>query len=143
LNGKLSDWYDPYKNEIAEESDNIFKVPLLFTQSGTKPLTCISMSRRYINFYDSSKNSDAIIVIGYGFNADDGHINTLLRSLIDDEGKKLIVLDYECDDINQRKKEIQYSLRCDKKNNIEVLSVNNQRQVNGEGWLEAVLGKLV
>ena len=39
-------------------------------------MTSISMSRRYIDFYDASK-SDVLIVVGYGFNADDGHINTV------------------------------------------------------------------
>lgn len=142
LNGELSDWYDPYKNEITNESNNVFKVPLLFTQSGTKPLTSISMSRRYIEYYDASKKSDVIIVIGYGFNADDGHINTLLRSLIDDEDKKLVVLDYNCNDVGQRKKEILRSLRCDKKSNIHVVSVDAERLVDGKSWLGAVVGKM-
>ncbi|NLN57461.1 MAG: hypothetical protein GX151_05840, partial [Gammaproteobacteria bacterium] len=142
LNGKLSDWYDPYKNEITDESNNVFKVPLLFTQSGTKPLTSISMSRRYIDYYDASKKSDVIIVIGYGFNADDGHINTLLRSLIDDEDKKIVVLDYNCNDVGQRKKEILRSLRCDKKSNIHVVSVDAERLVDGKNWLGAVVEKM-
>lgn len=142
LNGKLSDWYDPYKNEIVDESTKAFKVPLLFTQSGTKPLTSISMSRRYIDFYDKTKECEYLVVVGYGFNADDGHINTLLRSLVDDEGKKLIVLDYNCSDIKSRKKQIEYSLRCDNRSNIHIFSVNGERKINNKPWLEAIFERI-
>jgi len=52
------------------------------------------------------------------------------------------VLDYNCNDIGKRKKEIQYSSRCDKNNNIHVLSVDNQRLVKGENWLTAALEEM-
>ena len=131
---------DQLKEQLAQVETTSNQI--LFTKSGTKPLTSITMSRRYIDYYDASKKSDVIIVIGYGFNADDGHINTLLRSLIDDENKKLVVLDYNCNDVGQRKKEIQRSLRCDKKSNIHEVSVDAERLVDGKSWLGAVVEKM-
>ena len=43
LNGSVTQWYDPYLNKIDtfENLNGKFVVPLLFTQSGTKPMTSI------------------------------------------------------------------------------------------------------
>lgn len=56
LNGSVDSWYDPYLNKIGskEELDNSehhIIVPLIFTQSGTKPMTSISMSEKYVDLY--------------------------------------------------------------------------------------------
>ena len=56
LNGSVDSWYDPYLNKIGskEELDNgehHIIVPLIFTQSGTKPMTSISMSEKYVDLY--------------------------------------------------------------------------------------------
>ncbi len=92
LNGSINDYYNAYKNTVRTfESTEIPKdqiyVPFMLTQSGVKPLTSISMSRRYIDLFDKLKASDALIAIGYNFNIDDNHINGLFRQLIEDEGK--------------------------------------------------------
>ncbi|MDD7183802.1 MAG: hypothetical protein PUH46_09040, partial [Peptostreptococcus porci] len=46
LNGSVAQWYDPHLNKIdtKENMDGKFIVPLLFTQSGTKPMTSIFKS---------------------------------------------------------------------------------------------------
>ncbi|MGM9979172.1 MAG: hypothetical protein ACI33J_10270 [Clostridium sp.] len=87
LNGSVNEYYDPYKNEIltepsVEERQGKILVPFMFTQSGVKPLTSVSMSRKYVDLYDYFVQSDAVCVIGYGFNGDDGHINGMFRSLV-------------------------------------------------------------
>lgn len=98
LNGSVADYYDPYLNTIVSEEKLLnsehFTVPFLFTQSGIKPLTSIKMSERYVELYTHLKNSDAIAVIGYGFNLDDGHINGLFRACIEEECKTLTIFHY-------------------------------------------------
>ena len=102
MNGSINDEYDPYKNAIIENSNNQrsagpahITVPFLFTQSGIKPLTSITMSERYVNLYNSFFACDAIAVIGFGFNTDDGHINGLFRELIDDEDITIVMTTHD------------------------------------------------
>lgn len=64
----------------------------MFTQSGTKPMTSINMSELYVNAYQAWESSDAIVVVEFGFNEDDEHINGILRTLIDMDKKRLIVV---------------------------------------------------
>ena len=45
------------------------------------------MSQRYVELYEKFKECDSIAIIGYGFNGDDGHINGMFRSLIEEEQK--------------------------------------------------------
>ena len=53
LNGSIDEFYDPYMNTTIskEEFDSYerFAVPLIFTQSGTKPMTSIDMSIKYVD----------------------------------------------------------------------------------------------
>jgi hypothetical protein len=135
LNGSLSEFYDPYRNEIVDLSYDSFKVPFLFTQSGTKPMTSIKMSRRYIDFYDKCSQADRIVVLGYGFNSDDGHINTLLRSLLDEHEKVIDVVDYKCQNIKARQRQIAADIRCSNHESIRVHSVEADRSINGQPWL--------
>jgi hypothetical protein len=56
LNGSTSLWYDPYMNKIGTEEElkddeSHIVAPLIFTQSGTKPMTAISMSEKYVDLY--------------------------------------------------------------------------------------------
>ena len=140
LNGSLSEFYDPYRNEIVGPDHNSLKVPFLFTQSGTKPMTSIRMSRRYIDFFDKCRNADRIIVLGYGFNSDDGHINTLLRSLVDEHEKTIDVIDYNCNNCTSRKREIAANIRCSNYESITVHSINSERTISGQPWLEHLFG---
>jgi hypothetical protein len=136
LNGSLSEFYDPYRNEIVGENHDSLKVPFLFTQSGTKPMTSIKMSRRYIDFFDKCRQADRIVILGYGFNSDDGHINTLLRSLLDEHEKTIDVVDYQVQSPVARQKDIAANIRCSNHETIRVHSVDANRTINGKPWLE-------
>ena len=140
LNGSLSEFYDPYRNEIVDQSHESLKVPSLFTQSGTKPMISIKMSRRYIDFFDKCRDVDRMVVLGYGFNSDDGHINTLLRSLIDDCGKKIDVIGYGCENCTSRKKEIAANIRCSDVDKITVHRINKERTIDDQPWLNYLFG---
>lgn len=111
LNGSVKQWYDPYLNKIGlkEELDKVekhFLVPLMFTQSGTKPMTSIRKSMEYVDMYKSWKESDGIVVVGFGFNPDDEHINGIMRILIDEDNKNLYVISIEKEKENEIQRRI-------------------------------------
>lgn len=145
LNGSVKDSYNPYKNNIEKigtdstSQEKQILVPFLLTQSGIKPLTSVEMSRRYVDLFDSFKNSDAIISIGFGFNQDDGHINGLFRELIEVYNKKLIVIDVSTDE-SKTQKEIKNKLRVGTNGgNIIVISIDKDtRKSNDKFWYELV-----
>ena len=145
LNGSTELWYDPYINKIGSkddilDSENHIIVPLMFTQSGTKPMTSIEMSIRYVRTYEAWKQSDAIVVIGFGFGLDDEHINGIIRTLLDD-GKKVIIvaLDSPADDAEMI---IEYArkLKTSKSNNISIVRVTQEGKVKDtdEMWVDAL-----
>lgn len=139
LNGSTETYYDPYLNRIGsyeelQKAEKHFIVPLLFTQSGTKPMTSIDMSQKYVDVYNKFKQSDIIFVVGFGFNADDEHINGIVRTLIDIDDKKIIVVDI---DPNLNSKSIAEKLKVNRTKNIEILTVDKNRMVNGKLWIES------
>ncbi|GIM45843.1 hypothetical protein DNHGIG_13920 [Collibacillus ludicampi] len=138
LNGSVSEFYDPYCNNIlinpTEQQLASYEhivVPFIFTQSGIKPLTSITMSKRYVELYDKFRESDIICIIGYGFNGDDGHINGLFRSLAV-EGKRLAILHYGNKNESTLKKEYQAKLRLLSSDNLDVFTINDDRLNHGK-----------
>lgn len=156
LNGSMRDYYDPYRNQILQleltpeeiERQKRFLVPFLFTQSGIKPLTSVEMSRRYVEFYDEMKDSDAVVVIGFGFNGDDSHVNGMFRDLIDDGRVPVYICDYAENglaayDMNARRSDLARRIRVERRNDLQIIPVDNGRNTSGgQHWLENVLEKL-
>lgn len=136
LNGSIDDKYDPYKNTIVEYSDtSSFTVPFLFTQSGTKPLTSIKVSQKYNKLYEEFRSSDKIVVIGYGFNVDDGHINGIFRTLIEDDQKEIIILSYSKEhDISY----YQRKLRLSSLSKLKVLAIDKDRNFDDTPWCRKI-----
>lgn len=129
-------------NSLVDEKDDGMGhiiVPLMFTQSGTKPMTSIDMSKKYVDFYDALKDADKICSIGFGFNSDDEHINGVIRTLIERENKQLYIV---CVDnmskVNLRKMYAR-KLRISNENNIHIVQIDsNSRKVKDEDiiWYE-------
>lgn len=150
LNGSVNEYYDPYKNAIltdptAEEKAGRIIVPFMFTQSGIKPLTSVTMSRKYVELYDHFVNSDVICIIGYGFNGDDGHINGMFRSLVEEQNKTLYIFHYKSDNRTegQLSRYYQEKLRLNSYSNLRVFLVDQNRGSNGNIWYENLLNELV
>jgi hypothetical protein len=148
LNGGVNDYYNPYKNSVISAAaikdiptDQIH-VPFILTQSGLKPLTSVDMSRRYVGLFDDYKNSDAVVVVGYGFNIDDSHINGLFRQVIEEEGKHLYWVCLSTDGVaEQQKRNLVQRLRIspNNKNKVTVVPVDSKnRKLNGKSWLEYI-----
>ena len=143
LNGSTEIWYDPYVNTIGyknefEDKEKHFIVPLLFTQSGTKPMTSIHMLKEYVSVFDSFENSDIICVIGFGFNPDDEHINGILRELVD-QGKKLVIImikgNKSADEMSQ---DLAKRLKTINRENIQTILVDLKRKNDDVLWIEKV-----
>lgn len=146
LNGSTEIWYDPYLNRLGtlaelETEENHILVPLMFTQSGTKPMTSIDMSIRYVRTYNEWKVSDAIVVVGFSFGTDDEHINGILRTLIDIEDKKMFVVTLEHGENEEDIiKMVAGKLKVSKNRNIKIVQVDKNGKVCGTGisWSEAI-----
>lgn len=139
LNGSVDQWYDPYLNKI-DKKENLsgkFIVPLMFTQSGTKPMTSIFKSCEYVDLYREWKKADCIVIVGFGFNKDDEHINGIIRTLVNDDDKKVIVIGK-----NTSKKETIERLIIEKIDNITVFNVNDQREIENKLWIDYLLDKI-
>lgn len=134
LNGSIEEWYDPRLNRIILNKDNSdagFLVPLIYTQSGTKPLTSITKTQEYSSLYNEWKKSKAVVVIGFNFGSDDEHINCMLRDLIDFADKKIYVV-YHKNDIENKKNDIIKKLKIskNKEKNIDVVYENYGKWLN-------------
>lgn len=148
LNGNVDDYYDPYSNKIQtlnaeqlKEQDRIL-VPFIFTQSGIKPLTSVEMSRKYVKLFDEYRGSDAIVVVGFAFNGDDGHINGLFRELLDEHGKKIVVICLKGDKTDDElKKDYRRRLRAKTSEGLHVVQVDPESRTTPAGtlWLDAVV----
>ncbi|MFB1412532.1 hypothetical protein [Bifidobacterium sp. 2450] len=143
LNGSTNNWYDPYLNSLGtkEELDtdeHHILVPLIFTQSGTKPMTSIDMSMIYVDTYKQWLESDALVVVGFGFNRDDEHINGLLRRLIDLEDKKLYVVCIG----NTKRNDIAKKLKVRNSNNIDIIRVDKKGHLvedSSKLWIDKLI----
>lgn len=147
LNGSVEEFYDPYTNtvlhnlsddELAEAKRIV--VPLLFTQSGVKPMTTVTMARRYVRLYQLFREADLICVVGYAFNGDDGHINGMIRELVEEDKKPLVVMHYGKDEEREARKTYTRKLRLSSLGRLTVLPVDDRRRSTGGAmWYEAVL----
>lgn len=144
LNGAVTQWYDPFLNKIGTQEElnkyeKHFLVPLMFTQSGTKPMTSIHKSIEYVDMYKEWRNSDGIIIVGFGFNPDDEHINGIIRTLIDEDKKKIYVVSVasECEiDIQNS---LAARLKVDEVKNINVIKVGMDGKTDkGIRWIDAI-----
>ena len=117
LNGGVGEFYNPYKNSLVKREpvktttkqdnkdydNNLFLyqnqlvTPFFFTQSGIKPITAIDVSCLYTEMYSKFKESDIIVVIGFNFNSDDNHINTIIRDLVENHNKTLVIVTVDAD----------------------------------------------
>ena len=142
LNGSVAVWYDPYLNKVGnrkelDNSEHHIIVPLLFTQSGTKPMTSISMSVKYVEMYQKWKKSDAIVVVGFGFGSDDEHINGILRTLVNDDGKELIIVTLKHDRSEDAEaRDIAQKLKIMDHRKIKMILVDRNGKKDDKPWTE-------
>ena len=110
---------------------------MIFTQSGTKPMTSISMSEKYVDLYRAWKTSDAIVAAGFGFGTDDEHINGIVRTIVNDDGKKLIVVTVDSSD-NSDREVVARKLKISDQDKIEIMLVGYDGMINGVPWTDCL-----
>lgn len=148
LNGGVNDYYNPYTNDVvtADTPEQVpaeqLHVPFILTQSGLKPLTSVSMSRRYVELFDQLTQCDALTIVGFGFNTDDSHINGLFRKLVEEHGKSLFwVRPANGQTVAQIKSDLLEKLRLSEAHRGRIVPVavdRNTRQVDGKIWLKVI-----
>jgi len=104
LHGKMH-WFEDYKHlrvldcldenerkELERNQDSIF--PFLLIPSGVKPLICKKEIDQFSRFIAQLTGSDVLCVMGYKFNSEDNHINSIISEWLTGEGKKLVYFNY-------------------------------------------------
>ena len=147
LNGKAEENFEPYlqRHTPSGKSNNEvgpITIPSLFVQSAVKPFTDFDLLRRYVHFHNETQRTRRLVVIGFGFNADDGHINALVRDVLFD-GCSVLVFDY--DNLGHNGYIARLRLEGTPKHVRDCLIVkpiNDKRQSNGRPWLDVVTDTL-
>ena len=107
LHGKLT-WFEDYKNltiydcnkadERKHALDNQSTIfPFILIPSGVKPLICERQIEEFHRAIDVLKHSNLLCVLGYRFNSEDNHINSIIAEWLRREGKQLIYFNYNDD----------------------------------------------
>ena len=105
LHGKMT-WFEDYKNLTIydcckekermlalENNENIF--PFILIPSGVKPLICKKQIEEFHKFIGALSESDTLCVVGYRFNSEDNHINSIIVEWLRESGKQLIYFNYD------------------------------------------------
>ncbi len=86
LHGNLK-WFEDLKHltiyEVGKDTASILEnkntiVPFIMIPSGVKPLICTKQMLEYANFIDELEKSDILVILGYRFNSEDNHINSII-----------------------------------------------------------------
>lgn len=105
LHGRLN-WFEDYKklriydvhndNErqlAIQNKQNIF--PFILIPSGVKPMICKKEIEEFHSFINDLYESQLLCVVGYRFNPEDNHINSIISEWLgDNESNKMIYFNY-------------------------------------------------
>ena len=99
LHGKLS-WFEDSENlavydatrqeEVALICQN-FVFPFIFIQSGIKPVVSTKQIEELYKAITYLNESDTLVVVGYNFNSDDNHINSMIADWLREENERQLV----------------------------------------------------
>ena len=93
--------------------------------------------------FDAYAESDAIVVVGFGFHKDDSHINGLFRELVENQGRRLFLIGRAVDGTAEdQKRRLRNKLRISHTSShlLTVIPVDEQtRRKDDLLWLEHVL----
>lgn len=106
IHGRMDLFENPYEwkvitAEAAQKNNNLSSerkllFPYMFIQSGTKPIIERTQIQEYSRMVDAFTQTEKIIIVGYNINYDDNHINSIIRSAIEDS-KDVTILFFERD----------------------------------------------
>ena len=106
LHGKLS-WFEDLRHltvydclddkeyEKAKENEK-YLIPFILIPSGVKPLICKKEINQFAQFIRALDESDHLCVVGYRFNSEDNHINSIISDwLRANYARRLTYFNYE------------------------------------------------
>lgn len=104
LHGKLT-WfedieklriYDIENTEDLEKAKNSpLLLPFILIPSGVKPIICEKQLSEFSKFINVLKDSNELCIIGYRFNSEDNHVNSIIGEWLLKEGKHMTIFDYD------------------------------------------------
>lgn len=99
------------KQKALENKEHL--IPFILIPSGVKPLICQKQIKQFSTFIDNLEDSDELCVIGYRFNSEDNHVNSIIADwLRKDKKHHMIYFDYRKKQEKQPKEETKK--QCDK-----------------------------
>lgn len=105
LHGKLN-WFEDYRNLTIYDCKNDEErrkalahqdtlVPFILIPSGVKPIICKRQIEEFHKFINQLDKSDILCVLGYKFNSEDNHINSIIGEWLQNENRKLVYFNYK------------------------------------------------
>ncbi len=109
LHGRLN-WFEDLKNlqvydcNKDNERDQILEnvdeeehtvLPFILIPSGVKPLICKKQINEFSHFIDNLESCNRLVVVGYRFNSEDNHINSIIGEWLAKEDKQLLCFLYD------------------------------------------------
>lgn len=103
LHGRMS-WFEDYEKlliyDAAEDEKTLLfrkgKVfPFIMIPSGVKPVICRKQIEEYHRFIDMLTNSSLLCVVGYHFNSEDNHINSIINEWLLQSNHKMVYFNYD------------------------------------------------
>lgn len=103
LHGRLN-WFEDYERlrvyDAYDESDVVcerkqYVFPFIMIPSGVKPLICQKQIEEYDRFLKLLSESNLLCVIGYRFNSEDNHINSLIGQWLEKPDNRMVYFNYE------------------------------------------------
>ena len=103
LHGKLT-WFEDLKrltvydctvdNELEWLKNADIVIPYILIPSGVKPLICKKQIMEFSSFATGLDKSDLLVVVGYKFNSEDNHINSIIGDWLSENNHEMIYLNY-------------------------------------------------
>jgi hypothetical protein len=134
LHGNLC-WFEDFEKLIVYDCKNDADlealrsnpkhiVPFILIPSGIKPLICTKQIEQFHNFVESLNKTRILCVVGYKFNSEDNHINSIIAEWLRKPNHRIIYLNYK-DEMNWNK--------CTWANNffnVKTIRVNSSGDLN-------------
>lgn len=104
LHGKLT-WFEDlekltvYDCTVETERKKLLQaeniIPFILIPSGVKPLICRRQVEQFAEFIKKLQSSRYLVIVGYKFNSEDNHVNSIIADWLRIPERKLIYLNYE------------------------------------------------
>ena len=138
LHGRLN-WFEDLKTlrvyDCFKEKDTILEniknghtvIPFILISSGVKPLICKKQIKQFSKFIDDLEKCNRLVTIGYRFNSEDNHINSIVGEwLSTNKNNQLISYSFN-NNIDMKKLSW---LPCHNKKNLKEIDFNDNRILN-------------